>query len=204
MKKLMFMAVMLAMLLVVAAPTIAEDNSGDDDGASGAAPETSGKGKGGAGQLASFEGETIDLSQGWQGAKSCVVYARDRVECYATHSEANAALGYSPAKDPEIKAAKKIGAAPIPACVTGWVYLYEHANFGGRRLQFSAGRWQNLTNYGFNDQVSSWRNYQSSGDLASLAEHINGGGVRQHLPGGCVSSSYVGSGFNDKASSVHG
>jgi hypothetical protein len=110
-----------------------------------------------AGQIASFKGERINLSTGWGKAKSCVEYLRGQATCYATHREADAVLGYSPANDPEA------AAAALPACANGWLCLYEHIDGGGRRLIFNSEYWHNLVEWGFQCQTSSWRNRQSSG-----------------------------------------
>src|SRR5947209_7475635 len=49
--------------------------------------------------------------------------------------------------------------ASASSCPSGYLCLFQDANFGGRMLQFhDGGYWQNLTNYGFNDQMSSWVN----------------------------------------------
>lgn len=47
-------------------------------------------------------------------------------------------------------------------CPAGWLCLWHDKDYSGRMLEFkSVGYWQNLTNYGFNDQMSSWRNRTS-------------------------------------------
>lgn len=45
-------------------------------------------------------------------------------------------------------------------CRAGWVCLFEHSNFQGRRLQWSdpGTRIRRLSDYGFNDKMSSWIN----------------------------------------------
>jgi hypothetical protein len=72
-------------------------------------------------------------------------------------------------------------------CATGWLCLYQHANFGGYALRFTVCRLENLGNYvmpngqRWNDQVSSidnpqtggvvsrFYNYKGSGDPMNLA-----------------------------------
>ena len=86
-------------------------------------------------------------------------------------------------------------------CKAGWLCLYEHADWKGHRWMFREHRWQDLTPYGANDQVSSWRNYERRTAYLgwhSIAEHI---GERLTLSAG-ASSHYVGSHWNDQASSV--
>lgn len=49
-------------------------------------------------------------------------------------------------------------AAPLP-CASGWYCFYQYKNFEGRRLSFrDCGGTQFLTDYGFGNQTSSWRN----------------------------------------------
>ena len=47
-------------------------------------------------------------------------------------------------------------------CPGGWVCLYEHAHFNhdrdGRMLKFRDDYWQLFSDYGFQEQVSSWKN----------------------------------------------
>lgn len=84
-------------------------------------------------------------------------------------------------------------------CPNGWVCIWEHANYGGRMLQFQdRGYWQNLTAYGFNDQASSWRNRINQD--ARLAEHINGGGRRICMQPNSANPQLAW--FNDLASSI--
>lgn len=85
-------------------------------------------------------------------------------------------------------------------CPNNWLCLFEHADWRGRMLQFqSCCTWQNLTAYGFNDQMSSWRNRRSND--SRWAYDINGGGTKR-----CMDSksavSWVGSADNDQASSI--
>src|SRR5690242_12307605 len=52
-----------------------------------------------------------------------------------------------------------VGSASVIPCSSGYTCIYEHANYGGRRLQWrDPGQLINLTDYGFNDKMSSWRN----------------------------------------------
>lgn len=65
---------------------------------------------------------------------------------------------------PEGEGAKIEAAATVEGCPSGWFCFYQHINFNrgqsGRRLQFSdcasAGVTQFLTDYGFQNQTSSW------------------------------------------------
>jgi hypothetical protein len=83
-------------------------------------------------------------------------------------------------------------------CPSGWLCLWQDSNYSGRMLKFhDAGYWQNLTNYGFNDEMSSWRNRR--GLDAKWSYDINGGGTRRCMDAGASASSVNG---NDEASSI--
>ncbi|WP_405448965.1 peptidase inhibitor family I36 protein [Streptomyces erythrochromogenes] len=43
----------------------------------------------------------------------------------------------------------------MSACGSGWVCLWEHSDFTGRRLQWSAGGTKNLSDWSFRDKASS-------------------------------------------------
>jgi len=85
-------------------------------------------------------------------------------------------------------------------CPSGWLCLWQDSQFSGRMLQFqSTGTWQNLTNYGFNDLMSSWANKRVYDSL--WAYDANGGSTVRCMDS-LSSSSYVGNTDNDKASSI--
>lgn len=91
-------------------------------------------------------------------------------------------------------------AADFSDCPDGWYCLFRDAGWQGRMLQFrDVGSWQNLTAYGFNDQMSSWRNRRNAD--SKWAEHVNGGGFVRCSDSNSAAS-YVGDADNDKASSI--
>ncbi|WP_409180822.1 peptidase inhibitor family I36 protein [Amycolatopsis sp. VS8301801F10] len=86
------------------------------------------------------------------------------------------------------------------ACDKGYLCLYEHAGGRGRHLQFKDRKVvQNLTSYGFNDQMSSWRN-RTAHD-AFWYYDINGKGTTRRMPAGASQASLGAD--NDKASSIY-
>ena len=141
---------------------------------------------------AALNGVEFDMSKGWRGAQSCVVVSRSKVSCFDTWAEADAWLGYVPAKDPLVRV------ATAPSCSSGYLCLYEYSNGGGRRLQFRDEYWQYLNVYGFDRQTSSWRNTQSDSGHLSL---YNRSTVYNCPGGGYVSN--MGS-YNDQAYAVWG
>ncbi len=142
---------------VVAAPASASPSSDDPVG------------------RAVYRGAVIDLKDGWKGAQACVVFAAKDTRCFATHAEADALLGYEPREDPLVRSATRTGqavgmtAVSAPACASGWLCLYEDANGGGRRLQFSDEYWHYLSEWGFDRKTSSWRNNQGASDNGHLS-----------------------------------
>jgi hypothetical protein len=96
-------------------------------------------------------------------------------------------------------------------CNDQYVCLFEHVNYnhgdtGGRVLQFTQCNvrgdsncdWQNLTDYGFNDEMSSWRNKKNAD--AKWSYDVNGGGTRR-----CMQAESGATGLgddNDEASAV--
>lgn len=78
-------------------------------------------------------------------------------------------------------------------CPDTWVCLWQDDNYAGRMLQFHdvTTYWQDLASYGFNDEMSSWRNRKNKD--AKWAWNTGGGGT-QRCMGANSSSSYVGNG----------
>ncbi|MEU8237045.1 peptidase inhibitor family I36 protein [Actinoplanes missouriensis] len=159
---------------------------------------------------ATFKNGTINLQEdGWGAAQTCVVHSATTVRCYATGAEADAALGYNRATDPLVKKARSAGmsataaAAATPACANGWLCLYEHENGGGRRLIFQDEYWQKLSEYAFDNQMTSWRNNQGSGDTGGIFDEKSGGFGQRTLSASTYNSN-VGSTLNDKADQVYG
>jgi hypothetical protein len=177
--------------------------------------------------IAEFEARQINLEKDWEGATTCVVWRSGGVvQCFREESEAQdllaeidaaeSALAPDLADETEVaepargltdelettESASAPGPLPITACSRSCLHLYEHTNFGGRHLTFcDRGYWQNLTSYGFNDQLSS---YKTGVRGAHLAEHTNGGG--SWYPGNtgvCISGGGMSSGWNDRVSSIY-
>ncbi|MFF3401494.1 peptidase inhibitor family I36 protein [Streptomyces sp. NPDC002659] len=167
-------------------------------------PATEGGSKAGHGVIASLRGERVDLSKGWQGGKACVVLTRTDVRCYASYAEANAA---SPANShsSQTHAATPNRVLGTANCPSGWVCIYEHSNFDGRRLQFSDEYWMSLAPYGFERMTSSWHNnqdcawWQGKSDAGILG---NGSGWNLGMPA-CSRATSIGS-YNDVAVDIHG
>ncbi|MEU9250564.1 peptidase inhibitor family I36 protein [Streptomyces sp. NPDC048270] len=117
--------------------------------------------------IATYKGKQINLAQGWQGAQVCAEVLSGQVKCFDSQAEADASLVKENAA--VAKKANEIGKAlgqPVtgqaPAstfassdCTYGWVCLWEHSNYTGRRLQWSASGTKNLSDWSFRDQASA-------------------------------------------------
>ncbi len=91
------------------------------------------------------------------------------------------------------------------SCDRGYLCVFQNANFSGRRLQFNVPGEIDLTDYGFNDQMSSWWN-NSNVDAKWFFNTGGYGNPLNNFSAHCMKAStknaYVGSGDNDQASSV--
>jgi hypothetical protein len=86
----------------------------------------------------------------------------------------------------------------IGDCAANFVCIWEKDNFTGRRLQFDDIKLRNLTDWGFNDKMSSW--YNRRGLDARWYYDINGGGASRCMGDGARAAKLGGD--NDKASSL--
>jgi hypothetical protein len=99
--------------------------------------------------------------------------------------------------------ASAVPQATIHGCPAGWFCFYDDINWNqgtnGRRLQFQSCGLQNLTDFGFNDDASSWVN--NTGSSVDLFRDIGGqGGLLWHEAPNS-SAAFVGGANNDQASS---
>lgn len=120
------------------------------------------------GAIATYHGRTIDLSHGWSGAQICEVWTKTDVRCYANQTEMRAAHSKLLAASGVTAQAQQFlyDLHGCPGGLTSYEYvcLYEYTYWGGRRLQFKdPGYWQNLWDYGFRDQASSWAKTRNPG-----------------------------------------
>jgi hypothetical protein len=102
----------------------------------------------------------------------------------------------SPASNPD-----SVPRTTVIPCDAGYTCLYERDNYGGRRLQWS-DRPQDIDSlraYGFNDQMTSWRNRNSVD--ARWYYHDNQGGTSRCMNAN-TNVTNVGTADNDKASSL--
>jgi hypothetical protein len=95
----------------------------------------------GSGTLATYNGRTIQLSDGWDGATVCAQVAVDDVRCFDDDAAYRAAMNLPAAAD------RAFGTASVYDCPAQWMCLWDNRAYAGRRLQwtvpgvFDLGRW---------------------------------------------------------------
>lgn len=98
---------------------------------------------------------------------------------------------------------ESVGTLGSPNCSKYYTCLYEHRDFGGRRLSWQDCAFHDLSDFNFNDKTSSYHNNQSNGTETKVANWQNPG-AWFHLWTSVApsSSSYVGDSKNDKADGI--
>jgi hypothetical protein len=131
--------------------------------------------------LATFEGRTIDLTQGWQGAQACLAWeSRGILECFATEAEleqAESQLAGGGAGPVQGAAGLSAGGTiqPNTTSCSSPLNLYSQSNYGGLHLAlYDEGYWQELSYYGW----------------AFLTRSFSGGACAFHLANGTWGSGY--------------
>jgi Peptidase inhibitor family I36 len=155
------------------------------------------------GVLATYDGTTINLALGWQGAQACVVLPA-AVQCYDSEAEMRDALTAAAQQSPSAPLHSTAGfASPDTACSNPntLVTLYSSTDFTGTSLSFiSTSGWANLAPYGFDNKMESWVNQTACN--AVVADGTGGGGAQLSLAARS-SSTGVGSSWKDRASSIN-
>jgi len=171
--------------------------------------------------MAAFNGTTIDLKNGWDGAQSCIVPTNGQTECFSTNAAAKAAAQAISASEQNAAsaplassraAAKSLARAslrhgavahdngPCDGDGTQWLWLYQDSNFGGQSLGLqNTDVWADLADFGFADEMSSYIN--STGCTAYGIENYDGSGPWLTMNAWDYST-YVGRTYNDKIVAV--
>jgi len=147
--------------------------------------------------VATYDGQTIDLASGWQGAHACVVITTADVQCYDTQAEMLDALAAA-----AVQANVRSAVSPNVTCSnpSNLVTLYASTDFTGNALSFvSTSGWTNLAPYGFDNQMESWVNQTPCN--ATVADGTGGSGAQLSLAARSSSTS-VGTTWKDRASSI--
>jgi hypothetical protein len=98
---------------------------------------------------ATYNGQVIDLSKGWQGAKACLIWQSHHIaECFSTEKELQA-------REATLRPATATLAA-TSTCSSS-LDLYSGSKYTGSHISFwDEGYWQELSDYGFSDVTRSF------------------------------------------------
>lgn len=145
--------------------------------------------------IATYDGHTINLTEGWGSARACAVLARTDTRCFDSETEMRDALTAAARK-----AAPSHTATPFACGGSGiFVTLYADAGLSGRSLSFeSTSGFINLAPWGFDNDMESWSN--DTGCAALVAENTAGGGAVLSLA--AHSSATVATTWKNRASSL--
>jgi hypothetical protein len=146
-----------------------------------------------SGMTASYNGGTINLSQGWGAAAVCAVTEKGTY-CFATQSAYQSWLS----TQSDLTDALPAGSG---SCATG-LELFQNLSYGGTELiLFVTGIWINLSTYSFSDELSS---YKVGACPISMTDAASGGGTV--YPGATSANtdvSWIGTAWNDRVQSVY-
>ncbi|MGC1237950.1 MAG: hypothetical protein WA860_04085 [Acidimicrobiales bacterium] len=120
----------------------------------------------GGSSIASYDGTSINLANGWEGAAVCAVTQGGNF-CFATTSDYQTWLS-SPGGQADV------GFSPEINCSSA-LQLYSGTNYEGSELSLlDEGVWLNLSTYGFSDKTNS---YKVGACEVSMTSAQNGGGT---------------------------
>ena len=146
---------------------------------------------------ATYDGRTITMTDGWQGAQACVVLGDSSAHCYDTEAEMRDSLTASAVQAQVHSATSPSVTCSSPSTV---VTLYASTNFTGTSLSFvSTAGWTNLAPYGFDNKMESWANQTACN--ATVADGTLGSGAQLTLAARS-SAATVGTTWKDRASSI--
>lgn len=145
----------------------------------------------GSGVIAWFDGQWIDLSEGWGAATACT---SDGVTttCFRSESEMDRAIG---------AIASSFTVVPLASCASS-LRLYRSTSFGGAVLQLTTrGVYINLSAYGFDNDTSS---YKVGACASYFYDGANGGSpLYPGATGANSSATSMLSGWDNRVSSVY-
>lgn len=140
---------------------------------------------------ASYDGGTINLSQGWGAATVCAVTSTGAY-CFDSQSDYEAWLSTQVNSD---------GVAPLTDCSSG-LELFQDIDYGGDELiLFQTVMWINLSNYSFSDKVSSYK--VGACDISMTAGPNGSGAVYPGATSAGSDVANIGSAWKDRVQSVY-
>ena len=157
------------------------------------------------GVTALFEGEVINLAEGWGEAKACLIWQDVGVsECFRTEREMD--LRIAELETQNLGNASAIGGGGVVTAgstCSGYLRLYDRTWYGSPVLYLrDRFQWLNLSGYGFNQKTSS---YKVGPCYSYFADYANGGGswYPTYLTQAYDLSPSMISGWNNDVSSVY-
>jgi hypothetical protein len=147
--------------------------------------------------IATFEGGSIDLRDGWGEATACTSDGNS-TECFRTEKELDKYLAEGSSQD----AQQAGGGFVIDAVCSTALKLYTNTSYGGTVLALSTrGVFHNLANWSFDNVTSSYKVGTCS---ATFYDGANGGGAVYpgNTSAGASATSML-SGWDNRVSSVY-
>ncbi len=143
------------------------------------------------GVLATFEGTTINLHDGWGVAQACTSDG-NVTTCYRSEAAMDRATSV---------AARSISITPLASCASS-LRLYRSTSYGGAVLQLTTrGSHINLSGYGFDNDTSS---YKIGACSAGFYDGSSGGApTYPGSTGANASATSMVSGWDNRVSSVY-
>jgi len=147
---------------------------------------------GGSGVSASYNGGTINLSQGWGTASVCAVTSSS-TSCFSSRSDFQTWVSTQ-------SLLGTISMSPLTNCSTG-LKLYSATNYGGTELVlYTQATWINLSAYSFASVTSS---YKVGACAVGMAAGMNGTGAAYPGATAAGSSATTMGTWNDRVQSVY-
>jgi hypothetical protein len=150
------------------------------------------------GARATYNGRTINLAHGWQGAHACGVFGPESVRCFDTRAQLHDAVAIAARAG---TAAEAKGSVPASSCggSSTEVQLFSGTNWSGNQLIFvSTSGFYNLADYGFDNDMESWASSKTCNSF--VADDAGGGGAILTL--GAQSYSLNAGSWKNRASSI--
>lgn len=138
----------VAALAVLALMTVAPSAAGATDEGTG------------DGVRAAYNGRTIQLSDGWDGATVCAQVAVGDVRCFDDDAAYRAAMNLPAADD------RALGATSVYDCPSSWMCLWDNRAYAGRRLQWRDPGTFDLSRWDFRNRANSAANRKVQGGFA--------------------------------------
>jgi hypothetical protein len=150
------------------------------------------------GARATYNGRTINLAHGWQGAHACGVLGPNNVRCFDTRTQLHDAVAIAAQVGTPAEAE---GAVPASNCggSSTEVQLFSGTNWSGNQLIFvNTSGFFDLADYGFDNDMESWASSKTCN--AFVADGTGGGGSVLTL--GAESYSLNAGSWKNRASSI--